>query len=591
MATESFFSNASLAYLASAGAGKDGKAYSIKPTDGTGDFTFSRGSNLAATRVGADGLIEKGRENLLTYSNDFSNADWISANTTETSGQSGYDGTNDAWLLTSTDTAHSIRQSVSYSGVVCFSVYAKAGTADCIRLRYNASPDRNLYVDLTDGSIVSDSSDIGYNIEPVGTDGWYRLSMISNAISGVDVRFSITDNTGTQVVGTIYIQDAQLEIGLAATDVIESGATTGKAGLLEDEPRFDYSGGATCPSLLLEPSRTNLVKYSEYFGGNLLVNSSIVTNAATSPEGVANATRLIEDTNSGNHALRESENTEIAADDTQYVISFYAKSNGRNIRFIDDGYAGSSTIVNFNITSGGTFSNGSLVIDADAVAFGDGWYYCYAVIGKNASQPRFRFSLRLLGGASNNNDSYTGNGTSGVWIYGKQVEDSVSYPTSYIPNHSGGSVTRGADDAYATGLSSSIGQTEGTLFIEIKPVNSPYLTPEINLNAGGDLANAVRLQFRSNGNVRYYLFANNVNTLISVSESYDDYIKIAITYKSGELKIFINGIERGSTSPLSFPFVGTLDTCENRYPQSVVKQLLIFPTALSDADLTTLTTI
>ena len=56
--------------------------------------------------------------------------------------------------------------------------------------------------------------------------------------------------------GSIYIQDAQVEIGLAATDYIESGATTGKAGLLEDEPRFDYSGGATCPSLLLEPSRT-----------------------------------------------------------------------------------------------------------------------------------------------------------------------------------------------------------------------------------------------------------------------------------------------------------------------------------------------
>ena len=68
MATESFFSNASLAYIASAGAGKDGKTYSIKPTDGSGDFTFSRGSNLAATRVGPTGLIEKGRENLLTYS-------------------------------------------------------------------------------------------------------------------------------------------------------------------------------------------------------------------------------------------------------------------------------------------------------------------------------------------------------------------------------------------------------------------------------------------------------------------------------------------------------------------------------------------
>ena len=49
----SFFDDASLAFLPSGAAGKDGKAYSIKPTNGTGDFTFSRGSNLSATRVGA----------------------------------------------------------------------------------------------------------------------------------------------------------------------------------------------------------------------------------------------------------------------------------------------------------------------------------------------------------------------------------------------------------------------------------------------------------------------------------------------------------------------------------------------------------
>jgi hypothetical protein len=77
MATESFFSQASLAYIASGGAGKDGKAYSIKPTDGTGDFTFSRGSNLAATRVGPTGLIEKGRENLFLQSNTFSSGAWV----------------------------------------------------------------------------------------------------------------------------------------------------------------------------------------------------------------------------------------------------------------------------------------------------------------------------------------------------------------------------------------------------------------------------------------------------------------------------------------------------------------------------------
>ena len=50
----SLFDDASLVMIPSAY--KDGKLYSIKPTDGSGDFTFSR--STAATRVNADGLIE-----------------------------------------------------------------------------------------------------------------------------------------------------------------------------------------------------------------------------------------------------------------------------------------------------------------------------------------------------------------------------------------------------------------------------------------------------------------------------------------------------------------------------------------------------
>ena len=50
---------------------EDGTLGSLKPTDGTGDFTFSRGSNISATRVTADGNIEKGYENLLLQSNTF----------------------------------------------------------------------------------------------------------------------------------------------------------------------------------------------------------------------------------------------------------------------------------------------------------------------------------------------------------------------------------------------------------------------------------------------------------------------------------------------------------------------------------------
>jgi hypothetical protein len=329
-----------------------------------------------------------------------------------------------------------------------------------------------------------------------------------------------------------------------------------------------------------------------------LVNATIDTNNATSPEGLQNATLLTEETNTGNHAIREASNILIAADDSQYVVSFYAKSNGRNVRFIDDGYAGSNTIVNFNLSSGGTFSNGSSVIDSDAVAFGDGWYYCYAVIDKaSAAQSAFRFSLRLLGGASNDNDSYTGDGSRGVWLYGKQVEDSVTYPTSYIPNHSGGSVTRSADSCSGAGTSSTFNDSEGVLYAEIAAIADDQTSKVISLSDGtfdervliatySGGSNQIRVFIKSGGSFS----ATITTTLTDITE----FNKIAYRYKSGETKLFINGsligtsadtfsitglnvLQFASGTPTATPFYGN------------AKQVIVFNTALSNTDCEILT--
>ena len=257
----SFFDDSSLAFLPSGAAGKDGKAYSIKPTDGTGDFTFSRGSNLAATRVGPTGLIEKGRENLILQSNQFDTTPWLLNTTSATSGQSGYDGTTDAWLLNSTGTGFPrVQQNVATSGVFVFSVYAKAATDGFMLIR-TFGADAQVWFDLSDGSISNEAGAqyISSTIENIG-NGWYRYSVLVNgSLTSVRIYPASAYGVYSTSGNGIYIQDSQVEVGTLATEVIESGATTGKAGLLEDEPRFDYSGGATCPSLLLEPSRTNLV--------------------------------------------------------------------------------------------------------------------------------------------------------------------------------------------------------------------------------------------------------------------------------------------------------------------------------------------
>jgi hypothetical protein len=125
--------------------------FAQKPMDANGQLAFTR-SNDTATRVAENGLIQKVRTNLLLQSNTFDTT-WTNSNTTETSGQAGYDGTNNAWLLNATSAGGSIVQSFSVAGIQTFSVYAKAGTYGFIRVQINGTGfDKRIDVNLANGT-------------------------------------------------------------------------------------------------------------------------------------------------------------------------------------------------------------------------------------------------------------------------------------------------------------------------------------------------------------------------------------------------------------------------------------------------------
>ena len=586
-----FYDDASLIFLAGAEAGKDGKAYSIKPTNGDGDFTFSRGSNLAATRVGADGLIEKGRENLLTYSNQFDTTWNLQSGLTLTSGQSGYDGSSDAWLLKRTASgAQFMSQNKSVSGVNTYSVYAKAESGSWMFLIGTASGYPEAYFDLSNGVIgnTAGSSIIEANIESVG-NGWYRCSIIFND-SLSQFRIYPTDGNASPNGTTegIYIQDAQLEIGLAATDVIESGATTGKAGLLEDEPRFDYSGGATCPSLLLEPSRTNLVEYSEYFGDSswLKARSSVSINSdSNSVEGVKNSYKLFDSTDNGTHIVYNSFSQTIGQVQCFSVFAKQGNLSKMMLAFEDNDNA--SAI--FDLTNG-TATKGLNITTATATLIGDGWYRCSIVFTSLASTGFVR--IGVIEGTSR---SYLGTGNGSILIYGAQVESNVSYPTSYIPNHSGGSVTRGAETNIVEGISSVIGQTEGTLYGEVKFFDTS-IDSIISLSAG---TNDDRILFIKKPNNKYVLYVQATTAQLNLTTTgtfaLSDYHKFAVTYKANDFKLYVDGtLELSATSgsvPVGMSQLEFYNPSGSAPFEGNVKQTLVFPEALSDADCITLTTL
>ena len=177
-----------------------------------------------------------------------------------------------------------------------------------------------------------------------------------------------------------------------------------------------------------------------------------------------------------------------------------------------------------------------------------------------------------------------------------QVEDG-SYPTSYIPNHSGGSVTRGADSCTGAGDSSTFNSTEGVLYAEISALEDLGTARRyISLSDGS-----------SNNDLRLY-FNNSVGTIVALSKvggvtqfsmfggGYDltEAHKIAVKYKVNDFALWIDGVEVDTDSSGLVNAPNTFDELAfngNGLPFfGKAKQVLTFNTALSDADLATLTT-
>ena len=589
MPTESFFTQSSLAYIASAGAGKDGKAYSIKPSDGTGDFTFSRGSNLAATRVGADGLIEKGRENLVTYSNTFSS--WTSINSTLTSNQAGYDGTNDAWLIEKTADAGRIQNNVA-AGLATYSVYAKAGSASWLRLLKGANA--SAYFDLSNSTIGNLSLTIDATITSVG-NGWYRCTITYQDQYAGSVRIypALANNDTTGTSGNILIQDAQVEVGLAATEYIESGATKGTAGLLESEPRFDYSNGASCPSLLLEPSRRNFIEQSEYFGSYINYGSADTANSTISVEGVNNAT-LIVGNGTQNQVYTASPDISVTSAGL-YTLSIFAKKGTNNyFRLYLDGFAGSSNNgAYFDLLNGSTPTSGASIKD-----YGNGWYKCSItativsgdLVGKLAFNVTPNTNSVFFSSASEANGK-------NIYIYGATLE-AGSYPTSYIPTY-GTSQTRAADVCGGAGDASTFNDAEGVLYAECKTLSAT--TGQYIMINDGTASNEVLMYFSTTSDRITVVYQHD-----GLANSYQQNIsginktnmnKYALRWGVNNFAFFVNGVK------VNEQLSGTVGTGNNfnqitfsNVSGSVnflgdVKQVLTFNTALSDADLATLTTI
>lgn len=198
-----------------------------------------------------------------------------------------------------------------------------------------------------------------------------------------------------------------------------------------DEPRFEKNG------LLMEGASTNLLTRSEDFGHSdwFKGTTSITSGATTGPDEEANsADKLVEDSSTGTHLMTQSD---VAFDDSaNHSLSLFVKAAERSkgaikVRTITQ--ADSFTVV-FDLvagTVGAPFSTGlGAGISAYIEELIDGWFRI-ELTGNCGSSGSFGLAADVFLD-DGSGLSYTGDGTSGMYIFGAQLEE-LSLASSYIP--------------------------------------------------------------------------------------------------------------------------------------------------------------
>lgn len=355
-----------------------------------------------------------------------------------------------------------------------------------------------------------------------------------------------------------------------------TGSRVGSDGLIEtgvaiDTPRLDYSGGATCPTLLLEGQRTNLQTYSEDLtnGAWVTSNCSVAANQTTSPDGTTTADKV--DYGAGSGFIRNGVTLGSATTFSIFIKYF----DFQWIQIMTSGDV--NHYANFDVQNGVLGNVGSST-EAEIEDYGNGWYRIVAkfVSGTFAGQPRLykiTSGVRPWAGGDGDAGSY--------YMWGGQQEVGA-FQTSYIPTTSS-TVTRNNDAIPSQTLSTAL-TTQGTIYIDFDKI--------IKSNTGFGFTNSLNqnsymFYFYSDGMDVY----NNAAFIVDRSTLEPNNSKVAVSWSGANVKVYINGNDRtksGAVASLNNTEKISFDSSANICNMNAI---YLFNEQLSDAELTALTTI
>lgn len=363
------------------------------------------------------------------------------------------------------------------------------------------------------------------------------------------------------------------------------------------EGRIDHSGTGDCLGLLIEEQRTNVLKRSESmwhsdWSDQVTGDGGSATQSGTDvdPSGNNNALKIVSKSSaSGYHAIYQNGSL---SNSTTYTFSVYAKANGYNFIGMSLGSPCQTSGVFFNLSTGAVGTTNGSGWTPKITTAGNGWYRCQVTkTTNNESFPQIETH------SADNQGQYTGDGSSGVLLWGAQCELG-DFSTSYIPTTSS-TVTRNKDVATIFDID-FYNEPSGTMISKVSYLGRvPGGALQAQWSFGGCSGNSqyglkliqygFNQQYRTGGAT-----AHHINPSVYAGTStMTDLNAVGVAYATNDLQLTVNGSSAGSlTSGFSGP-VGATRLDIGNYGEIAgnlrIRSLAYYNTRLSNTALEALT--
>jgi hypothetical protein len=562
-------------------------------------ITFTR----AGTRTYYGQEVVKAEENLFQQTGDLSNVYWSKTNVTVASAV-GPEGLSNAFLVYPTTTGTFRMVGTTNAGFLAavrpldntIQIEATAAGKSFIGFTDSNAGQIRANFDVSTGALGTVAAGYTATITPTSA-GFFKciVSKVGGWGASATPFFTVQDANGSTTATTsgtdgIIVLRPQIENRLFATAY--TATTTQpitryqrqlKTAAVNEWPReFDPVTGE-CLGRSVWESRTNLLQRSEEFDNAYWtkVGATVSANQVIAPDGTLSMDKLVEDTANSGHSVQGTGVSVTSG--IVYTFTIYAKAAERSFIRINGNSTGLVGAAYYNLSTGalGTVTAGTT---ASIVNVGNGIYRCVFTRTSTATT-----NVNFLVSVTNadNTSSYTGDGYSGIYIWGAQLE-AGAFATPYIPTVAA-QVTRVADSAEITGVnfSSWFRQDEGSFFVD--STNSGTFGIPINIH-DGTANNQYQVLTGTSGTAFLVTTANVVQANFGTRATP---AKTSASYKFNDFMASTNGSVPATDTSGTLPVV-SVARIGSRYDNSshingYIKRLTYYPQALTSANLTAVT--